>query len=248
MSLEQLRALIEKYLDSKGYQNKTRLNVRSYLKKLLDFMQEHGYEELNDTVISEYLKGYETTKTIGSRKLRVEEFAEYAKGERQIDMFENNAVVEESEVLQTNTDIATTGETETQSQKTEPETPKVEGVQVNTDMAASEGDEPEQPEPETPKIEPAVYEMLKKRKRKSKVEGKKQPKTEDENRTQISSYLSNEVYAGIKALSLTTGQPISDIVAQVVKAFYEDNTEVINESIRTMQQLESVKSRIKYHR
>lgn len=168
--------------------------------------------------------------------------------ENQEPKYEVEAATEPNEALQDDRNMATTGKTETQSELTEPETPKVEGVQSDTDMAASEGDEPEQPEPETPKIEPAVYEMLKKRKRKSKVDGKKQPKTEDENRTQISSYLSNEVYAGIKALSLTTGQPISDIIAQVVKAFYEDNIEVVNDSIRTMQQLESVKSRIKYHR
>ncbi len=208
MSIERLRALIEPFLDSKGYQGKMRLNIRSYLKKLLDFMQEGSYEDLNDSVISEYIKSYEGTSQLGVRKLRVEEFAEYAKGERQISMFEEKA---ENEELQSDTNMAIENETMNGSGQRETERP-----------------------------EPAVHELLKKRGRK--------PKAENDNRTQISSYLSNEVYAGIKALSVVTQQPISDIVAQVVKAFYEDNTEVINESIRTMQQLESVKSKIKYHK
>ena len=191
MSLEELKALKEPYLDSKGYEKgkSIRSNCSSFIKTLLDFMQEHGYEELTDDVISEYLKSYEGTSNIGVRTLRVKEFAEYAKekkGEREMSLFEG-----------------------------------LEG-------------EPEQP------VEQPVPEMLKKRGRKAKAE--------NENRTQISAYLSNEVYAGIKALSAMTQQPISDIVAQVVNVFYEDNIEVINESIRAMQQLESVKSRIRYHR
>ena len=216
MSLEQLRALIEKYLDSKGYQNKTRLNVRSYLKKLLDFMQEHGYEELNDTVISEYLKGYETTKTIGSRKLRVEEFVKYAKGERQIDMFENNAVVEESEVLQTNTDIATTGETETQSQKTEPETPTVEWGHSDTDMAVS--NEPK--EPNTPNTGSSP----------------KRRNDKGNKREQISLYVDSDTYAKLKDIAKYKKMNVSEIICKAMKSIVDRNYEKLK---RIQQYIES---------
>ena len=235
------RKYIELYLDSKEYENgkSTRATVRSYIKKFLDFaVAQERYSEFTNELILDYIKSYEGTDNLTTRKNRVREFVAYA---IQHSEKENRRMIENE------------NEVKSAILETEPQ----ESVTVS-DMAASENDNtepdtpeaevPDTPEPETPKIEPAVYELLKKRKRKSKTEDKKQSKVENDNRTQISSYLSNEVYAGIKALSLTTGQPISDIVAQVVKAFYEDNAEVINESIRTMQQLESVKSRIKYHR
>ena len=213
MSLEQLRALIEKYLDSKGYQNKTRSNIRSYLKKLLDFMQEHGYEELNDTVISEYMRGYETTQTIGSRKLRVEEFVKYAKGERQIDMFKENPVLSESEVLQADTDMAATGESETQSQKTEPETPKGEGGQGDTDMAASEESEGEQPdtEPATPK----------------KKNGRPRKPAGDIRANSFSVYLTDANAEALKDLAAYERKEISVLLAEQVEKFISRNQEAL---------------------
>ena len=216
MSLEQLRALIEKYLDSKGYQNKTRLNVRSYLKKLLDFMQEHGYEELNDTVISEYLKGYETTKTIGSRKLRVEEFVKYAKGERQIDMFKENPVLSESEVLQTNTDMATTGESETQSQMTEPETPTVEWGHSDTDMAVS--NEPK--EPNTPNTGSSP----------------KRGNDKGNKREQISLYVDSDTYAKLKDIAKYKKMNVSEIICKAMKSIVDRNYEKLK---RIQQYIES---------
>ena len=216
MSLEQLRALIEKYLDSKGYQNKTRLNVRSYLKKLLDFMQEHGYEELNDTVISEYLKGYETTKTIGSRKLRVEEFAEYAKGERQIDMFKENPVLSESEVLQADTDMAATGESETHSQMTEPETPTVEWGHSDTDMAVS--NEPK--EPNTPNTGSSP----------------KRGNDKGNKREQISLYVDSDTYAKLKDIAKYKKMNVSEIICKAMKSIVDRNYEKLK---RIQQYIES---------
>ena len=216
MSLEQLRALIEKYLDSKGYQNKTRSNVRSYLKKLLDFMQEHGYEELNDTVISEYLKGYETTKTIGSRKLRVEEFAEYTKGERQIDMFKENPVLSENEVLQADTDMAATGETETQSQMTEPETPTVEWGHSDTDMAVS--NEPK--EPNTPNT----------------GSSHKRGNDKGNKREQISLYVDSDTYAKLKDIAKYKKMNVSEIICKAMKSIVDRNYEKLK---RIQQYIES---------
>ena len=213
MSIERLRALIEPFLDSKSYQNKTRLNIRSYLKKLLDFMQSNNYEDLNNSVISEYIKSYEGKTQLGVRKLRVEEFAEYAKGERQIDMFENNAVVEESEVLQADTDMAATGETETQSQKTEPETPKGEGGQGDTDMAASEESEGEQPdtEPATPK----------------KKNGRPRKPAGDIRANSFSVYLTDANAEALKDLAAYERKEISVLLAEQVEKFISRNQEAL---------------------
>ena len=105
----------------------------------------------------------------------------------------------------------------------------------------SRPDVPEENAPVSEEVsEHGLHKTLKKRGR------KKQP--ENEHRTQISAYLSNEVYAGIKALSVMTQQPISDIVSQVMNGFYDDNIEVINESIKVIEHSESVKLKIKYRR
>ena len=216
MSIERLRALIEPFLDSKGYQNKTRLNIRSYLKKLLDFMQSNNYEDLNGSVISEYLKGYETTKTIGSRKLRVEEFAEYAKGERQIDMFKENPVLSESEVLQTNTDMATTGESETQSQMTEPETPTVEWGHSDTDMAVS--NEPK--EPNTPNTGSSP----------------KRGNDKGNKREQISLYVDSDTYAKLKDIAKYKKMNVSEIICKAMKSIVDRNYEKLK---RIQQYIES---------
>lgn len=90
MSIEEYRALIEPYLDSKGYEigKRTRTNARSYIKKLVDFMQEKNYSEISNQVISEYIKSYEGTSHLVARKRHSEEFAEYVKGERQVSMIE----------------------------------------------------------------------------------------------------------------------------------------------------------------
>ena len=221
MSIERLRALIEPFLDSKGYQNKTRSNIRSYLKILLDFMQSNNYEDLNDSVISEYIKSYEGKTQLGSRKSRVEEFAEYAKGERQIDMFENNAVVEESEVLQTNTDMATTGETETQSQKTEPETPKGEGRQGDTDMAASEA-------------EPTNGSGQSKTERHTKKNGRPKKPAGDIRANSFSVYLNDKNAEALKDLAAYERKEISVLLAEQVEKFISRNQEALI-SYRTFQ-------------
>lgn len=90
MSIEEYRALIEPYLDSKGYEigKRTRTNARSYIKKLVDFMQEKNYSEISNQVISEYIKSYEGKSQLVARKRHSEEFAEYVKGERQASMIE----------------------------------------------------------------------------------------------------------------------------------------------------------------
>ena len=222
MSLEELRALKEPFLDSKGYEKgkSTRANCSSYINKLFDFMNEKGYSELNASVISEYLKSYEGTAQLGVRKKRIEEFEGYVKGEKEMNSYDE---AKQSEEVEAGIDMA---------DKKENHTPMHES---NSDETAESNAPKNEALPEQP-----VQETLKKRGRKKQAD--------NENRTQISAYLSNEVYAGIKALSVMTQQPISDIVSQVMNAFYEDNIEVVNESIQAIQHSESVKSKIKYRR
>lgn len=223
MRFNEYRKYIELYLDSKEYENgkSTRATVRSYIKKFLDFaVAQERYSEFTNELILDYIKSYEGTDNLTTRENRVREFVAYA---IQHSEKENRRMIENE------------NEVKSAILETEPQ----ESITVS-DMAIENETMNGSGQRETERPEPAVHELLKKRGRK--------PKAENDNRTQISSYLSNEVYAGIKALSVVTQQPISDIVAQVVKTFYEDNTEVINESIRTMQQLESVKSKIKYHK
>lgn len=145
----------------------------------------------------------------------------------------------------------------TPPQETEPSTTETKTVQNNSENAMNQESEPSEllqnnsdiagknePEPMNASAQSeastAQLKALNKRGRKAKAE--------NENRTQISAFLSNKIYLGVKALAFTTQQPISDIVAQVMTAFCEDNAEVVNESIIAMQHSESVKSRIKYHR
>ena len=205
-------------------------------------MHENNYEEISRHVIRKYIESKKGTSQLGARKLRCEEFAEYVKGERQKNMFEEkeNAVAVETENVSENEVAADAGAISESEAVKKPET--------NSDMCIANENEPESTNESVHvasdvavKTEPVVtMPALKKRGRKAKAE--------NENRTQISAYLSNEVYAGIKALSVTTQQPISDIVSQVMNAFYEDNLEVIKDSIRTVQLSESINSRIKYHR
>lgn len=244
MSIPELRALIEPYLDSQGYigdaKKSMRKNSKSYLNQLLEFMQGNNYEEISSQVIREYIKSFEGTSQLGARKKRCEEFAEYVKGERQLSMIDEKKLENENEVAaDTDVDMAMKQESET-PEPLENE-PTNESVQSVSDVAGKN----EPPVKEETPIESVQAESAPTEPQKAKDSPKK---SKNENRTQISAFLSNEVYLSIKALAFSTQQPISDIVAQVLSAFCEDNAEVIQDSITAMQKLESVKSRIKYHR
>lgn len=102
MSFEEYRALIEPYLDSKGYEigKRTRTNARSYIKKLVDFMQEKNCSEISNQVISEYIKSYEGTSHLVARKRHSEEFAEFVvKGEREASMKDEKALEHDNEAI-----------------------------------------------------------------------------------------------------------------------------------------------------
>ena len=222
MTVEALRTQIEPFLDSKGYrpEQTARRNCKSYIETLLKFMAGNNYDELTESVISEYMKAYEGKPGAVTRENRIDEFRNYVQGVSNTTMslpleYEEKKANE----AETDSDVATGDDT----------------VTVTSDESESSDAEQQEVQPAAPLVS-----ALKKRGRK--------PKAENENRTQISAYLSNEVYAGIKALSVTTQQPISDIVSQVMNVFYEDNLEVIKDSIRTVQLSESINSRIKYHR
>ena len=216
MSVEALRKQIEPFLDSKGYrpEQTARRNCKSYIETLLKFMAGNNYDELTESVISEYMKAYEGKPGAVTRENRIDEFRNYVQG------------------------VSDT----TMSLPLEYEEKTANEAETGDDTVTVTSDESESSDAEQQEVQPAVplVSALKKRGRKAKAE--------NENRTQISAYLSNEVYAGIKALSVTTQQPISDIVSQVMNAFYEDNLEIIKDSIRTVQLSESINSRIKYHR
>lgn len=129
MSIEEYRALIEPYLDSKGYEigKRTRTNARSYIKKLVDFMQEKNCSEISNQVISEYIKSYEGTSHLVARKRHSEEFAEYVKGERQVSMKDEKALEHDNEAI---TDMSLSHELEPPTAQNEPvqaEPPKALG-------------------------------------------------------------------------------------------------------------------------
>lgn len=76
----------------------------------------------------------------------------------------------------------------------------------------------------------------------------RKPKPENANRTQISACISNEVYSGIKALAFVSQQPLSDLIAEILKAFYDDNHDAIIASVEIIEQSEIAKSKIKFKR
>lgn len=73
----------------------------------------------------------------------------------------------------------------------------------------------------------------------------RKPKSENTDRTQISALIDNKIYVGIKALAFVSNQPLSELIAKILKAFYEDNYEAITASAEIMKQSEIAKSKIK---
>lgn len=111
-------------------------------------------------------------------------------------------------------------------------------VQAEAEPESMSNEAHEVPLPEQPELQAEPAKAVSQRGRK--------PKPENENRVQISAYLNRAVYEGVKALSDASNQTISDIVAKAIEAFYEENREMIEESIRLVALQESIKARIKY--
>ena len=220
MSIEELRALIEPYLDSKGYEKGkgTRMNARSYVKKMVDFMHEKNYSEISEKVISEYIKSYEGTSQLGARKHRCEEFAEYVKGERQKNMFEEkeNAVVVKTEKVSENEVATDTGAIS--------ESEAVKETKTNSDMASENKEEsPVQ----------ADTDMIQDRETpKTKGRPKKAPKDRRENSFTV--YLNAENAEALRDLAFSERKDVSVFLAETIEQFISRNVEALND-YRTFQ-------------
>ena len=249
MSIEELRALIEPYLDSKGYEKGkgTRTNARSYVKKMVDFMHEKNYSEISEKVISEYIKSYEGTSQLGARKLRCEEFAEYVKGERQKNMFEEkeNAVVVKTEKVSENEVATDTGaiseseavkETETNSDMASENEEKLP-VQADTDMI-QERETPKDTESESAQSETGVSVKkdtpitLQAETPKTKGRPKKAPKDRRENSFTV--YLNAENAEALRDFAFYERKDVSVFLAEIIEQFISRNVEALND-YRTFQ-------------
>jgi hypothetical protein len=199
MSLEELRALKEPFLDSKGYEKgkSTRANCSSYINKLFDFMNERGYSELNATVISEYLKKYEGTAQLGVRKLRVEEFLDFVKGAKEMNSFDETKQSEEAE-------SATTTEANEELQS------ESEPVQPVSDIAYKKESESEQVEA-------------------PKTIGRPKKAEEDRKANSFSVYLNTTNAEALKDLAAYGKQEVSVLIAEIIEAFISRNGEALSD-------------------
>lgn len=226
MSIEEYRALIEPYLDSKGYDKgkSTYGTVKSYIKKLLDFMQEKNYSEISEKVISEYIESKAGTDGLISRQKRCEEFAEFVvKGEREVSMRDEKALEHESEAT---TDMSL-------SQESEPPTAENEAVQNDSDMAMNQ--ETETPEPvqseanienepermnESVQNEPVQAETPKALGRPRKAAG-------DKRANSFSVYLNAENASALKDLAAYERKEVSVFLAEIIEKFISRNEQAL---------------------
>ena len=224
MKVEELRGLIEPYLDLHGYEGSMRANSKSYVKQLIDFIHANECEELNDRVISCYIKSKAGTAKIGSRELRCKEFAEYVeskkKGEPQLMIPEMNAVTEsieqdseeaissmESEVKEASilaslnrTDIVGTTEAATES---EPATSIMEASQI----------EPETAKESASKKEAEVV----------KPKGRPKKSETEQRKNNFSVYLTNEIAQGLRDLADYERKDVSVFIGEIIERFIKRN-------------------------
>ena len=235
MNVAELRDFVEPFLASKSESKTTLIKYRSYLNTYLKFLETSEYEEMTDEAISSYTKKYLGGSNVTTRENIAREFRDYVLGQ-----VKGDAPMIENEVI----DETTAHEPEPEpEQSTEPE-PLLEPTHETKPelIADSEATQESKAGSNIHKSEAIQIpvQALKKRGRK--------PKPENENRTQISANIDNGVYAGLKSLAFVSQQPLSDLIAEILKAFYEDNYEAISASVEVMRQSELAKLKIKYHR
>lgn len=216
MSLEELRALKEPFLDDKGYEKgkSTRANCGSYLNTLFDFMAKEGHSELNATVISEYLKKYEGTKLFGSRKMRVEEFLDFTKGAKEMNSFDETKQSEEAEA---GVDMADKKESLSSvnegnpDETAEPNAPKNEPEPAIT----TEPSEALQSEPEQAELPKTI--------------GRPKKAEEDRKANSFSVYLNTTNAEALKDLAIYGKQEVSVLIAEIIEAFISRNSEALSD-------------------
>ena len=255
MNVAELRDFVEPFLASKSESKTTLIKYRSYLNTYLKFLETSEYEEMADESISSYTKKYLGGSNVTTRENIAREFRDYVLGQVKGDapMIENEVIdettahepepgAEQSTELEPLPEPTHEPEPEPE-QSTEPE-PLLEPTHETKPelIADSEATQESKAGSNMHKSEAiqVPVQALKKRGRK--------PKPENENRTQISANIDNGVYAGLKSLAFVSQQPLSDLIAEILKAFYEDNYEAISASVEVMRQSELAKLKIKYHR
>lgn len=232
-----IEALLEEYVS--GHSDKEK-----YVRTVVGIFVSHGIKEPTTKDYEETLryglqeKGIRGKSSYYNYKSAGKGFYEWlsTKGDKVM-----NEVIDAVKKSEHDTEPATESEVDRSEVKADTDREETSGTSTQHIMTAPRGSDADMATGVHTETQPHVQALSK------RGRGRK-PKPENENRTQISANISNEVYAGIKALAFVSQQPLSDLIAEILKAFYEDNHDAIIASVEVIEHSEIAKSKIKFKR